>query len=248
VRFLLQLTPQREELTPQAEAALRNVPEEAKRQFLAEYFKPKVRFDQNTQCREYIFRVRGVSVQALSGTFKETSNDTESDAFGLVEKCEEKREETWTSQGLSAETEEWLKKKNIEVRVFIDPKSKQIKWVKPQGPVSAKSAIAKEYSIDCTQRKGHPPETRYEPYNDSKQETRNFVWKVQEISENFDGLPMSPDWQAKGVGETGANGEGQNERSLDKSLGGESGEKGTLRGKETKKIEWELQLDILPAP
>jgi hypothetical protein len=247
VRFLVQLTPQRQEVTPEMEAVVKNIPEEAKEQFLAELYKPIVRFDQNTQCHEYIFRVKNISVQSLSGTFKESTQSTQNDARGLVEQCAKELEETWTSRGLSDETLERLKKKTLEVGVFIDLKSKQIKWVKPRGPVSAKSNIAKEFKIECTQRKGQPPDIRYEPYIYSKQETRNFIWKVQEVSESFEGLPMSPDWQAKDVRETGARGEGKIERPLDQSSEGQ-GEKTSTKGREIKKIEWELQLDILPTP
>jgi hypothetical protein len=255
VRFLLQLTPQRNEMTAEVEAVIKNVPEEAKEKFLAEFYKPKMRFNQNTQCHEYIFRVKDVSVQSLSGTFKESTKSIQNDAFGLVKQCGEEREETWTSQGLSDETRESLKKKTLGVQVFIDPKSKQIKWVKPLGPVSAKGNITKGLKIECTQRKGQPPDIRYEPYIHSKQETQNAVWKVQEVSESFEGLPMSPDWQAKEVRETGARGEGKIERPLDQSskegqerTGRALYEKASTKSLEIKKIEWELQLDILPTP
>jgi len=250
VQFLLKLAPQREEMVPQADAAFRNIPEETREKFLAEYFKPKMDFDENTQCLEYVYRVQSVEVQGLSGTFNESTKEIINDAFGLVSKCEKERGETWTSQGLSAETEEWLKEKGLEVRVFIDPKSNQIKWVNP-GPISAKSAITKEFKIDCTKRKGHPPNTRYEPYNYSKPETLNFVWQVQEVSKSVTGLPWNPDWKAKEVSETGARGGGKIERPLDHSQenrGPYEYEKSTTKGLEIKKIEWELKLDLLPAP
>jgi hypothetical protein len=248
VRFLLQLTPQRNEMTAEVETALKNIPEEAREQFLAEIYKPEVDFDENTQCQEYVLRVKDADVQSLSGTFKRSFKRTHNDAFGLVEQCSEEQQETWTSRGLSDETREWLQEKNLEVRVFIDPKSKHIKWVKPQGPVSAKCSIAKDFKKDCIQRKGQPPDTRYEPYTLSKQETHDIVWQVQEVTASVEGLPMNLDWQAKDVREIGARGEGQSERSLDHSSADSPGEKTTTKGREIKKIEWELQLDILPTP
>jgi hypothetical protein len=252
VSFLLQLTPEPvlREMVPQVETPLRKVPDHVREKFLAEVSKPKMRFDEHTQCREYIYRVHSVSVDGPSGTLNLSRNSISNDTFGLTGKSEIKLRETWTSQGLDEKTEQWLKKKNLRVRVFIDPKSNQIKWVNPEGHIAAKCAISQNSQTDGIQRKGHPPNLYYEPYTHSEQKTRNFVWQVQYLSESVGNLP-SPDWQAKEVWETGAKGGGKKEHPLDHDGRGDtpSGYSVTrIRGKETKKIEWELELDSAPAP
>lgn len=224
------------------------LPEEA--QEVAEFLKYGTHYDMATRCALAVFRVKSCKVSSVSGTQKvHTDHVSYDDVGSLVGQYTSIYHATWSSEGLNKKTIDWIRYAEKmapvsgAIKVHIDPKTKQIKWVYLDLPIVANCRIDWSY-----QKEGRQRENRgYKEIKESCSGSKITYISPHAVSKRSKDLPMNPDWRAKESTRTTASGGGKNEKSLDReTYDNYEKTKVVTTGKHVETIEWNLRLDVPP--
>jgi hypothetical protein len=208
--------------------------------------RPENFFDEHTQCQVYVFRVKSCRVGSFRRFKNFSKTETITDAFGLQYDINRQQDETWSDDGLSEQTEKWLKDKSLEVRVYVDPKSNRVKWVKPAGPIGVKGKGKAYDKAQGRKRIETYPANSYAEISQSDTRDLKEDMMVRHVSDDDKALPLNPDWQVRQGGAGRADSAGEYKRVLDKESTDDQGGKTVISGEERQSIRWELSIDIAP--
>ncbi len=240
--FVLDLAPQRRNREPDADAASRRLPGPFR-----ERFNEQMRLvldgeaDEGTGCTAYTLRVRAVQLVSFRRSKSLRSVEMVKDSRGVEYARQLLQDEHWAATGLARDTLAWLADERLEVRIYVDPRSGRIQWVRPSGPIGAETSGTIRLSVEGRQRKPEWPYTDYENLADSSSQKRTDSVKVMAVSRDEKALPMNPDWRAHTGSATAAEGGGQVRRPLDRTRESDVGDTTTTSGAVTTTVKWQLR-------
>ena len=201
-------------------------------------------YDEHTGCTMYTFRVARVRLVSFDRTSSATSTESDNDVRGLVYYRKLTDEERWSPKGLGRETLKWLADESLKVRVYVDPESRQIRWVLPMGPIDAAATGTRSMKQEGRQRLPQWPYDTYEDLSRSDSHDLSATMGVAHVSSDDKALPLNPDWKARQGTATSAQGEGRLVRPLDRTSRADEGETTITKGLVTQTVKWSLRMAV----